>query len=98
MFAAAPSRGSKKPMPVGLLAASACVGLKSPKVVKAAVRPAPLTASRLSLGSGVPSASTFPAGRPPPVVESNEVNLKLVGVARAARETRDTQVDPPTQF
>jgi hypothetical protein len=35
-----------------------------------------------------------PAGLPPPVAGSSEVNKKLVGVERAARETRDTQVDP----
>ena len=97
MFVAAPSRGSKKPIPVGLLAASAWLGLKSPKVVKAAVRPGPLMASRLSAGLGWPSGSNVPAGWPPPVAGSSAVNLKLVGVERAARETSDTQVDPGTQ-
>ena len=97
IFVAAPSRGSKKPMPVGLVGTSAWFGLKSPKVVKAAVRPGPLTASRLSFGFGWPSGSNVPAGCPPPVAGSSEVNWRFVGVARAARETRDTQVDPGTQ-
>ena len=66
-----PSRGSKKLVE----------GEKSPKSVKAAVRPVSLLASRWS------------AARPPDVA-SPAVNLKLVGVERAALETSDTQVDP----
>src|SRR5215469_1550224 len=90
-------------MPVGLLAASACVGLKSLKTVNAASLPGPFTASRLAFGSGPPAgapppvAGRFPPGAtPPPVAGSSEVNLKLVGVARAARETIEVQVDPAT--
>ena len=78
MFAVVPSSGSKKPMPVGLLAASGWFGSKSPKVVKAAVLPVFVRASRLS------------GARPPPVLGSSEVNSKLVGVERAARVTLDT--------
>jgi len=85
MFVVVPSSGSKKPMPVGLLAVSMCDGSKSPKTVKAAVRPVLLIASRLS------------AGRPPPVPGSSEVNSKLVGVERAARAALDAQVDPRIQ-
>jgi hypothetical protein len=63
---------------VGLLAASAWFGSKSPKVVKAAILPVFVRASRLS------------GARPPPVLGSSEVNSKLVGVERAARVTWDT--------
>ena len=85
MFVVIPSSGSKKPMPVGFVAASMCDGSKSPKTVKAAVLPVLLIASRLS------------AGLPPPVAGSSEVNAKLVGVERAARAAWDTQVDPGMQ-
>jgi hypothetical protein len=49
-------------------------GLKSPKIVKAAVRPVLVMASSLS------------GARPPPVAGSSAVKLKLVGVDRDARE------------
>jgi hypothetical protein len=48
-------------------------GEKSPKIVKAAVLPVLVRASRLS------------AARPPPVAGLNAVYRKFVGVARAAR-------------
>src|SRR5579864_4178442 len=85
-------------MPVGLLATSACVGLKSLKTVNAASLPGPFTASRLALGSGCPSGAgrSLPGATHPPVAGSSDVNLKLVGVARAARETIDVQVEPAT--
>src|SRR5271166_5249005 len=99
IFSVLPSSGSKKPMPVGFVAASECDGSKSPKTVKAAVFPVLWRASRLpeSVGCGQASESRLllqPAGLPPPVAGSSEVNAKLVGVERAARVTWDTQVDP----
>src|SRR5215471_8931556 len=81
-------------MPPG---ASCVDGLKSLKIVNAAVRPGPLTGSRLSPGSGWPSGagSTFPGASPPPATVK-DVFEKLVSVARAARETIETHVDPAT--
>src|SRR5215469_2276141 len=86
MFGVVPSSGSKKPMPVGLLAASAWLGSKSPKVVKAPVLPVFVRESRLS------------GARPPPVLGSSEVNSKLVGVDRAARVTLDTLLHVEFKF
>src|SRR2546421_667610 len=43
-------------------------------------------------------ASRLSGARPPPVLLSREVNSKFVSVERAARETFDTQVEPPGQF
>ena len=70
-------------------AVSLSVLLKLPNVVKAAVLPVLLRASRLS------------GARPPPRLPgllSSEVNSKFVGVDRAARVTFDAQGDPPGQF
>src|SRR5262249_9685363 len=80
----APSRGSKQPMLPG--AVSVSVLLKLPKVVKAAVLPVLLRASRLS------------GARPPPVTGLSEANSKLVGGERAARVPFEAQGDPPGQF
>ena len=99
IFSVLPSSGSKKPMPVGFVAASECDGSKSPKTVKAAVFPVLWRASRLpeSVGCGQASESRLllqPAGLPPPVAGLSEVNAKLVGVERAARAALDAQVEP----
>src|SRR5262249_48026333 len=70
----------------GVAAASAWFGSKSPKVVKAAVLPVFVSASRLS------------GARPPPVLGSSEVNSKFVGVERAARVTLDTLLQVEFKF